>query len=87
MSSTSFTSRPSSSSATSLRFPFGSSAHVIITFQDLIAYRVPAVFHTDADFEVYRTTSSLSLLCASGILAYSSHAREEIAAEFGIPDR
>ena len=67
-----------------LAIPFSSSAHVIVTFQDLIAYRVPAVFHTDADFEVYRTTSALSLLCASGILAYSSHARAEIATEFGI---
>jgi len=70
---------------TELAIPFNSKAHVIVTFQDLIAYRVPAVFHTDADFEVYRTTSALSLLCASGILAYSSRAREEIATEFGIP--
>ena len=68
-----------------LTIPFGSSAHVVITYQDLIAYRVGAVFHGDADFEAYRTTSSLSLLCASGILAYSQSAHDEIASEFGIP--
>ena len=67
-----------------LEIPFSSAAHVVVTYQDLIAYRVPAVFHADADYDAYRTTSALSLLCASGILAYSQSSLDEIAAEFGI---
>jgi glycosyltransferase involved in cell wall biosynthesis len=68
-----------------LAIPFGSSAHVVITYQDLIAYRVPTVFRNDDDSSAYRTTSSLSLLCASGVLAYSRTSQQEIAAEFGLP--
>jgi glycosyltransferase involved in cell wall biosynthesis len=68
-----------------LAIPFGSSAHVVVTYQDLIAYRVPTVFRSDQDWSAYRTTSSLSMLCASGVLAYSQNARQEIASEFGLP--
>jgi glycosyltransferase involved in cell wall biosynthesis len=64
---------------------FRSSAHVVITYQDLIAYRVPMVFESHAEFEAYRTTSSLSLLAAGGILAYSENSAREISTEFGIP--
>jgi len=66
---------------------FGSSAHVCITYQDLIAYRIPVVFHSDQEFEAYRATSSLALQAAQGILAYSESTASEIATEFGIPRR
>jgi len=66
---------------------FGSSAHVVITYQDLIAYRIPDVFRTDREFDAYRATSSLSLQAAQGILAYSESSGREIASEFGIPRR
>ena len=72
------TARPSHSS-------FGSSAHVVITYQDLISYRIPVVFHSDREFEVYRATSSLSLQAAQAIVVYSESTAGEIASEFGIP--
>ena len=64
---------------------FGSSAHVVITYQDLIAYRIPVVFSSDPEYEAYRATSGLSVQAAQKILAYSASAAEEIASEFGIP--
>ena len=64
---------------------FGSSAHVVITYQDLIAYRIPVVFSSDDEFEAYRATSNLSLLAAQRILAYSESSGREISSEFGIP--
>jgi glycosyltransferase involved in cell wall biosynthesis len=64
---------------------FGSSAHVVITYQDLIAYRVPVVFSSDPEYEEYRTTSGLCVQAAQRILAYSESAAQEISAEFGIP--
>jgi glycosyltransferase involved in cell wall biosynthesis len=68
-----------------LRLLFESSAHVIITYQDLIAYRIPANFKTEVDFDRYRTTSGLSIQAAQHIIAYSETARREIAVEFGTP--
>ena len=50
---------------------FGSSAHVVITYQDLIAYRCPVVFSSDPEYEAYRATSGLSVQAAQRILAYS----------------
>ena len=67
-----------------LKLLFESSAHVILTYQDLIAYRIPANFKTEEDFERYRTTSALSVQAAQHIIAYSETARREIAVEFGI---
>ena len=64
---------------------FGSSAHVVITYQDLISYRIPIVFPSDREFEAYRTTSSLSLQAAQAIVVYSESTAREIASEFGIP--
>jgi glycosyltransferase involved in cell wall biosynthesis/GT2 family glycosyltransferase len=64
---------------------YGSSAHVVITYQDLIAYRSPAVFRSDREYEAYRATSGLSLQAAQGIIAYSESSAREIASEFGIP--
>jgi hypothetical protein len=68
-----------------LAIPYGSSAHVIVTYQDPVASDVPAAFGSDADPATHRTTRSLSLLCAQGILADSQLSRERIASEFGIP--
>ena len=68
-----------------LKLLFQSSAHVIITYQDLIGYRVPLVFPSDAEYERYRATSSLTLQAVQRILAYSENAQGEITAEFGIP--
>ena len=68
-----------------LAIPYGSSAHVIVTYQDLVASRVRAAFGSDADPAAHHTTASLSLLCAQGILADSQPSRERIASEFGIP--
>jgi glycosyltransferase involved in cell wall biosynthesis len=64
---------------------FGSSAHIVITYQDLIGYRIPHVFPTDAESDQYRATSSLTLPAVQRILAYSQNVGEEITAEFGIP--
>jgi glycosyltransferase involved in cell wall biosynthesis len=64
---------------------FESSAHLIVTYQDLIGYRIPQVFPADAEFHSYRATSCLSLQGVQRILAYSASAAEEIALEFGAP--
>ena len=64
---------------------YGSRAHVVITSEDLIGGRFPIVFPCAAEFAASRTTSSLSLLAAQGILAHSESSRREIAAAFGIP--
>ncbi len=64
---------------------FGSSAHVIITYQDLIGYRIPLAFPSDETFEQYRATSNLALQAAQRVVAISRSAAGEITAEFGIP--
>jgi glycosyltransferase involved in cell wall biosynthesis/GT2 family glycosyltransferase len=64
---------------------FKSSAHVVLTYQDLIGYRIRAVFPIDEGFERYRTTSALTLQAVQRVLAYSQSAAGEITAEFGIP--
>jgi len=68
-----------------LRLLFNSSAHVLITYQDLIAYRIPHAFSSDDEFDRYRTTSRLSLQGVQRVIAYSESAAREITAEFGIP--
>lgn len=64
---------------------FESRAHVFITYQDLIAYRMPGVFPTEDDYNAYRNTSRLTLQAAQGILAYSRCTAREIADEFALP--
>ena len=64
---------------------FDSNAHLVITYQDLIAYRIPLVFASETSFETYRATSRLVLPAVQRLIAYSSTAGAEIAAEFGIP--
>src|SRR5262249_26924823 len=68
-----------------LRLLFRSSAHLVVTYQDLIGYRITQVHPTEADFDGYRATSSLALPAFQKVLAYSGNAADEIAAEFGIP--
>jgi glycosyltransferase involved in cell wall biosynthesis len=64
---------------------FGSSAHLVVTYQDLIGYRIPLVFPTDAEADGYRATSSLTMPAAQRIIALSENAANEITSEFGIP--
>ena len=68
-----------------LKLLFESSAHVVITYQDLIGYQVPSVFPTDLQHDHYRGTSSLSMQAVQRVIAYSESAGREITAEFGIP--
>lgn len=68
-----------------LRLLYESSAHLILTYQDLIGYRIPQVFPTDVEFHSYRATSCLSLQGIQRILAYSECAAREIVEEFGVP--
>ena len=68
-----------------LRLLFESSAHLAITYQDLIAFRIPLVFASETTFDTYRATSRLMLPAVQKVIAYSQSAKDEIAAEFGIP--
>jgi glycosyltransferase involved in cell wall biosynthesis len=68
-----------------LQLLFGSSAHLVVTYQDLIGYQIPLVFPDDAGFDRYRSTSSLTLPAVQCVVAYSQNAATEIAAEFAIP--
>ncbi len=67
-----------------LELLFESSAHVVITYQDLIAYRIPTCFPSAGRHAAYCATSRLSLLAVQRIIAYSRSSQAEIAAEFGI---
>jgi glycosyltransferase involved in cell wall biosynthesis len=64
---------------------FRSSAHVIISYLDLIGYRIPSSFPSELEFDMYRATSGMSLQAVQRIIAISENARDEIATEFGIP--
>ncbi len=68
-----------------LRLLFESSAQLVVTFQDLIAYRIPLVFASETRFETYRATSRLMLPAVERIVVYSESVAQEITAEFGIP--
>jgi glycosyltransferase involved in cell wall biosynthesis len=63
---------------------YQSSAHLVLTYQDLIGYRIPLVFPNDAEHQSYRATSCLSLQGIQRILAYSESAAAEIVEEFGV---
>ena len=58
---------------------------MVITYQDLIAFRIPSTFLSSAQFEEYRATSRLTVPAAQRVIAYSESVRREIASEFGIP--
>jgi glycosyltransferase involved in cell wall biosynthesis len=68
-----------------LKLLYESSAHLVVTYQDLIGYQIPLVFPTDAEHLSYRATSSLSLQGIQRILAYSKTSAREIVEEFGVP--
>jgi hypothetical protein len=68
-----------------LETPFCSSGHVVISFPDMNTNGTRAVRGDQAGSELCTTTTSLSLLCASGIQAYSQSSAEAIATELGIP--
>jgi glycosyltransferase involved in cell wall biosynthesis len=69
-----------------LRLLFESRAHVVITYQDLIAFRIPLVFTSETSFDTYRATSRLVMPAVQRVIAYSESARREISHEFGIPE-
>jgi glycosyltransferase involved in cell wall biosynthesis/GT2 family glycosyltransferase len=62
-----------------------SPAHLVITYQDLIAYHARAALVDPALAFAYRRVSHESLQLATRVIAYSDHARQEISREFGIP--
>lgn len=64
---------------------YESSAHVVLTYQDLIAYRLPGVFDSEDDHAAYMNTSRITLPAAQAIVAISDNAGAEIEAEFGVP--
>ena len=68
-----------------LRLLFESNAHLVITYQDLIAFRIPLVFASESRFDTYRATSRLVLPAVQRVIAISQSVRDEIAGEFGIP--
>jgi glycosyltransferase involved in cell wall biosynthesis len=68
-----------------LRLLFESNAQLVITYQDLIAFRIPLVFASESRFDTYRATSRLVLPAVQQVIAISQSVRDEIAAEFGIP--
>jgi hypothetical protein len=68
-----------------LEIPFSSSGHVVISYPGLNADGRSADRGVEARSELCATASSLSLLCASGILAHSHSSAEAIASQLGIP--
>ncbi|MFI5458331.1 MAG: glycosyltransferase [Isosphaerales bacterium] len=68
-----------------LRLLYESSAHLIVSYQDLIGYRIPLAFPSDAQFQDYRATSCLSLQAVQRIVAFSESTAREIVDEFGVP--
>ncbi len=68
-----------------IKLLFESSAHVVITYMDLIGYRIPLSYPNDREHNLYRATSNLSLQAVQRIIAFSESVSREITEEFGIP--
>lgn len=68
------------------RLLYESSAHVVLTYQDLIAYRMPNVFSGEPDYQAYQNTSGVTIPATQAILNYSNNTAQEIEREFGVPD-
>ncbi|AMV39360.1 glycosyltransferase [Planctomyces sp. SH-PL62] len=66
------------------RLLFESRAHVVLTYQDLIAYRMAHVFPNEAEYNAYQQTSRLTLPAAQAVLTYSENTAREVEAEFGL---
>jgi glycosyltransferase involved in cell wall biosynthesis len=69
-----------------LELLFGTPAHTIITHLDLIAHRAQAIFPDQPSADQYRSMSYLVLHAAQATIAISQHARNEILAEYGVPE-
>ena len=57
----------------------------MITYLDLIGYRIPLAYPNDREFNQYRATSNLSLQGVQRVIAMSESVSREITDEFGIP--
>ena len=68
-----------------IKLLFESSAHVVITYMDLIGYRIPLSYPNDREHNQYRATSNLALQAVQRIIAFSESVSREITEEFGIP--
>jgi glycosyltransferase involved in cell wall biosynthesis len=64
-----------------------SSGALVITYQDLIAYRAASTHSSAAAYERYRAVSRLSVRAAQQIIAISEHTRKDIAREFDLDER
>jgi GT2 family glycosyltransferase/glycosyltransferase involved in cell wall biosynthesis len=61
---------------------------LIVTNQDLIAYRNPAYFRTFEDWEGYRRVTRTALAASDRVVFVSAHARDDaLAEELAEPDR
>jgi glycosyltransferase involved in cell wall biosynthesis len=65
---------------------YGSRAHVVLTYQDLIAHHAQSVWNSQTVADRYRDMSHFSLHAAQGVIAISETTRQEIVEEFGIPE-
>ncbi|HEY0096603.1 MAG TPA: glycosyltransferase, partial [Archangium sp.] len=63
----------------------GAPCHLIISYQDLIGYRVPHVHPSFEEFQRYRALSVASLAAAQAVIAISEHNRGELLREFHLP--
>ena len=68
-----------------IKLLFESKHHVVITYMDLIGYRIPLSYPSDREHNQYRATSNLSLQAVQRIIAFSESVSREITEEFGIP--
>jgi glycosyltransferase involved in cell wall biosynthesis len=61
-------------------------APLVITFQDLIAYRAWSAFARFEDHQDYRLASHLALRSTQAVIAISGHNRGEVLREFDLPE-
>ena len=67
---------------THAELPFRSRAHVVMTYQDLIAHRMAEAFGDEAAFDAYRQVNRLVLPAAQAVLTYSMTTALEFEREF-----
>lgn len=63
----------------------GSTGHLILTWQDLIAYRAPLALKTWPRVEMFRALTWSCLQSAQGIIAISNSARDDLIQSFELP--
>jgi alpha-1,3-rhamnosyl/mannosyltransferase len=71
---------------TDLPWLLGAQAPLVLTYQDLIAYRAPTAFPTAEDHALYLDMSHLSARSAQAVIAISQHNRGEIISELQVPE-